>query len=69
MPAEIKLSGYTPRAAEARVTELSGPLDAKNSAAAPQAVVPQERRWAHGLKDGMATYTFPPRSVTIIQWN
>jgi hypothetical protein len=68
VPAEIRLSGYSPGKDQARVTELSGELATRNSAAQPKTVVPHDRRWAHGLKDGKATYSFPPRSVTIIEW-
>jgi hypothetical protein len=68
VPAEIRLSGYHPRKDEAQVTELSGTPAAKNTAARPRAVVPQDRRWPHGLKDGKASYSFPPRSVTVIKW-
>jgi alpha-L-arabinofuranosidase len=68
VPAEIRLSGYAPGKDEARVTELSGELAARNSAAQPRAVLPQERRWTHGLKEGKARCSFPPRSVTIIEW-
>jgi Alpha-L-arabinofuranosidase C-terminal domain len=66
--AEVRLTGYAPGKDEGRVTELSGELAARNSAAQPRAVVPQERRWSHGLKDGKTTYSFPPRSVTVIEW-
>jgi hypothetical protein len=68
VPAEIRLSGYDPKKNEAQVAELSGSLPAKNSADRPRSVVPQDRRWVHALKDGKATYSFPPYSVTIIQW-
>jgi hypothetical protein len=66
--AEVRLSGYAPVKDQARVTELSGELAARNSADRPRAVVPQERKWSHGLKDGKATCSFPPRSVTVIEW-
>jgi hypothetical protein len=68
VPAEIRLSGYEPGKNEAVVSELSGPLLARNTAARPRAVVPQEQRWAHGLKAGKASYSFGPRSVTVIRW-
>jgi hypothetical protein len=68
VPAEIRLSGYQPGRDEARVTELSGDLAARNTAVQPKAIVPQDRRWTHGLKDGKASYSFPPRSVTVIEW-
>jgi hypothetical protein len=66
VPAEIRLSGYSPTKADAQVTELSAALDATNSAAQPDAVVPHDRRWTHGMKNGMSSYSFPPHSVTII---
>jgi alpha-L-arabinofuranosidase len=69
VPAEIRLSGYKPAKTEAQVTELSGALEAANSAAQPRAVEPRDRKWTHGLKDGIVSYSFPPRSVTIIQWD
>jgi hypothetical protein len=66
--AEIHLAGYVPEKKTARVAELSGPLDARNTAAHPRAIVPQERDWQHGVEDGKASYSFPPRSITIIKW-
>jgi hypothetical protein len=68
VPAEIHLVGFVPGKKAAQVTELSGPLTAKNTAARPRAVVPQDRQWQHGLKDGRATCSFAPRSITIIKW-
>lgn len=68
VPAEIALSGFAPRMNEAHVTELSGPLSARNTADRPRAIVPIERQWQHGVKDGKMSYTFPPRSVTMIKW-
>ncbi|HEY3269385.1 MAG TPA: family 16 glycoside hydrolase [Armatimonadota bacterium] len=68
VPVEIRLSGYVPRKPWARVTVLAGPLDAVNTAANPGAIVPKEREWTHGLKDGVTRYTFPPRSFTVIRF-
>ncbi|MFO0807599.1 MAG: alpha-L-arabinofuranosidase C-terminal domain-containing protein [Gemmataceae bacterium] len=68
VPAEIQLSGFAPVKNEARVTDLSGELSAKNSDLQPSTVVPHARSWAHELKGGKATYSFPPRSVTFITW-
>jgi hypothetical protein len=68
VPAEIRLSGYEPKKNEAQVTELAGALAAKNSPARSRAVAPQDRHWPHGLKDSKATYSFPPFSITIIEW-
>jgi hypothetical protein len=68
VPAVIRLVGLVPEKPAAQVTELVGPLTARNTAARPRAIVPQERSWQHGLKDGRASYTFPARSFTIIRW-
>jgi hypothetical protein len=68
VPAEIHLVGFVPGKKAAQVTELSGPLTAKNKAAQPKAVVPQDRQWQHRLRDGRAAYAFPPHSITIIKW-
>lgn len=67
-PAVINLAGYSPTRDIARVTELSGALTDRNTAENPRAVVPVERDWTHGLQEGRASCTFPPRSVTVIRW-
>jgi alpha-L-arabinofuranosidase len=64
--AEIHLSGFQPGAAAAQVTELSGPLDAVNTAAQPQTIVSKRREWLNG--SGAANYTFPPYSVTVMRF-
>jgi alpha-L-arabinofuranosidase len=68
-PIETKLhiTGFAP-AAEAQVTQLSGPLDAVNTAEHRDAVVPKQSTWKHELKDGEGTYTFPAHSFTVIRW-
>ncbi len=68
VPAEIVLSGFAPKTNEAQVTELSGTLAAANMAKHPNAIVPHEHHWKHGVKDGHASYTFPPRSITMVKW-
>ena len=66
--AVIHLAGFVPRKPVARVTELSGPLAAKNTAAQPNTIVPQERQWLHALKGGETRCTFPPYSVTVMRF-
>jgi hypothetical protein len=69
VPAVIRLTGFVPTQPTAQVTELAGPLNARNTAERPKEITPQERPpWQHALKDGRAVYTFPPRSVTVIRW-
>jgi hypothetical protein len=66
--ATIRIEGFTAGNPVARVTELSGPLDAANSAEKPDAVAPKRSEWKHESKDGKATRTFAPHSFTIIRW-
>lgn len=66
VPAQIHLAGCVLKKPTASVTELSGPLEARNTAAQPNAIVPQSRQWPHALKDGNTRYTFPPNSVTVL---
>jgi hypothetical protein len=65
---DIQLSGFAPASPEARVTELSAPLAARNTAVAPRTVAPVSKSWRHGFRDGAATRVFPPHSVTVIEW-
>jgi hypothetical protein len=65
---EIHLGAFIPAKKTAQVAELSGPLDARNSADQPMVIVPLHRQWQHDLENGKASYSFPPRSVTMIRW-
>jgi hypothetical protein len=68
VPAQIHLDGFVPRKPVAQVTELAGPLAARNTAEQPNTIVPQSRPWPHGLKEGSAGYTFPPCSVNVLRF-
>jgi alpha-L-arabinofuranosidase len=68
IPTPIHLAGFVPKESVAQITELSGALDARNTAAHPRAIVPQSRPWKHALKNGDTSYTFPPYSVTVLRW-
>ena len=68
VPAEFRLSGFAPLRPEASVEELSAPLDAVNTADAPDRVRPRSSRWTHGLPAGTARTTFAPRSYTVIRF-
>jgi hypothetical protein len=50
------------------VLQLSGPLDARNSASQPDSIVPQQQDWPHNLTNGETRYTFPPYSLTVMRW-
>jgi hypothetical protein len=65
--AQVHLAGFVPRKPVARVTELSGPLGAVNTAAQPNTIVPRQREWKHAIKGGDTRYKFPPYSVTVLR--
>lgn len=64
----IQIEGFSVGNPVAQVTELSGRLDAVNTAEAPSAVVPRLSQWKHGMKAGKTNRAFPPHSFTIIRW-
>ena len=66
--ARIRLAGFVPGKPVAEVTELSGPLDATNGAANPEAFIPKRSQWRYDLHDGDTTRVFLPRSVTVIRF-
>ena len=65
--AELRLRGFQPRRASARVTELAGPLEASNTSESTRAIVPKETDWEHHYDGGVVTYSFPPHSITMIR--
>lgn len=64
----IDLEGFVPTGPEAAVEELTGPLDAANTADNPTRLEPKQSRWRHAAKDGGARYTFPPHSFTTLRF-
>ncbi len=66
--ANIQLAGFVPRHPVAQALELSGPLEAANTAAEPNKIVPQPSKWQHRIKDGQSTRVFPPYSFTVLRF-
>jgi hypothetical protein len=64
----IRIEGFTTGNPVAQVTEISGRLDAVNSAEKPDVVTPQQSEWKHQMKEGKASRTFAPYSFTIVRW-
>jgi hypothetical protein len=64
----IELEGFTPSRPEARLEELTGPLDAANTSEDPTRIVPRQGEWRHTGGDGAARYTFPPHSFTVLRF-
>ena len=66
-PVTVELTGFAPARPAAAVEQLAAPLEARNTADAPDRVVPTRTEWRPGWAAGRASYTFPPRSVTLIR--
>ena len=66
--AEVRITGFAPGRPEAQVTELSGPLDAVNSAGKAEAIVPRQCAWKHRIGEGAARHTFPAHSFTVLRF-
>jgi alpha-L-arabinofuranosidase len=64
----IELDGFTPSKPVAKLEELTGPLDARNSSDVTTQVQPRTGEWRHKSADGATRYTFPPYSFTILRF-
>jgi alpha-L-arabinofuranosidase len=69
-PSRLELQGFTAAKPTARLEELVGPLDARNTAQDPARIEPRQTawEWRPTMKDGALRYTFPPRSFTILRF-
>ena len=65
--AQIQLDGFTPPSPSAHVAQLSGELNAVNTAQNPTNIAPVERKWPAKFENRTATYTFPPQSFTLLR--
>jgi Alpha-L-arabinofuranosidase C-terminal domain len=63
----IEVAGFSPSSPSAKVEQLAGPLDASNTADQPERIKPDQSEWRHGMENGRASYTFPPRSFTVLR--
>jgi hypothetical protein len=66
--ADIDLGAFAPTHSTAQVTELSGALDAVNTAESPKHIVPSESEWPMHLEGGKVQRDFPAHSFTIIRF-
>ncbi len=62
----LRLEGFRPSKPTAAVEELSGPLDAVNTADAPKRIVPKRTEWRHA-RNGGGQLTFAPHSFTVVR--
>jgi hypothetical protein len=65
----IHIKGFSAPNSLAQVTELSGRLEAVNSADMPTAIVPKQSQWMHKMKEGKTHRAFAPHSFTLIRWS
>jgi Alpha-L-arabinofuranosidase 1 domain/Alpha-L-arabinofuranosidase C-terminal domain len=65
--ARIRLAGFAAGSPAAEATELSGPLNAANTPAHPEAFVPKRTECRLNLRDGTTTRVFLPWSVTVMR--
>ena len=66
LTARIQLDGFAPLQPTAAVEELAGPADAVNTAAEPNRWVPRRWAWRQQRAGAPISYTFPPRSFTVL---
>ena len=69
MTAQIHLAGFVPGNPVAQVSELSGPLEAVNTADKPRTITPQQIVWKHGIKDGQMSRTFRAHLFTVLRFD
>ncbi len=68
LPVKLHLDGFAPSRPLARVEELVGALDDKNTAQDPERCQTTFKYWPHGLTNGETVYTCPPFSFTVIRF-
>ncbi len=66
--ADIHLDGFVPSHPTALVQQLAGSLDEVNTAQDPEHIKPAIGQWRHQCAEGLARYTFPPHSFTVIRF-
>jgi hypothetical protein len=64
----VEFEGFTPSMPVAKFEQLTGPLDARNSAENPAQIEPKVGEWRHTSSEESAAYTFPPYSFTILRF-
>lgn len=67
VPVRLELSGFKPAKNTALVTTLAGPLEARNTAREPEAIIPRAELWPVKNGTNRLRRVFPPHSITILQ--
>jgi alpha-L-arabinofuranosidase len=68
IPAQIQLEGFTRSSPTVDVTQVSGELNAVNTAKDPGTIEPIGRKWSARFQSGAAAYTFPPCSFSLLRF-
>lgn len=66
--ARLKIASFRAATPTAHAEQLTAPLNAVNTADAPETVRPTSKTWQHALTTGNAQYTFPAMSFTVIRF-
>ena len=64
----IELEGFIPSKPLAKLEELTGALDARNSAEEPTRITPRDGQWRHATNEDSGRYTFPAHSFTVLRF-
>jgi hypothetical protein len=67
--ASIRLGGFVPAKPVVEIEVLAAPLEAVNTADAPDRIQTQRKTWQPAFSDGAASYTFPANSFSILSFN
>jgi hypothetical protein len=67
--ASIRIHGYLTAHHAAEAEELSGSLDAVNTAAMSRQIQPAQKHWQPHFKDDETRYEFQPYSITVLKFN
>jgi alpha-L-arabinofuranosidase len=68
LPVRLRINGFTPSRPLARIEELSGPLDARNTSQNPEQCRTIYKYWEHDFTNGESLYNCPPFSFTVIRF-
>jgi alpha-L-arabinofuranosidase len=66
--ASIRIHGYSAAHPAADVEELSGSLDAANTATMTQQIQPIQKHWQPIFENDAAKYDFQPHSITVLKF-
>ena len=68
LPVKLHLDGFKPNRPQAKVEELAGALDSRNTAQNPEQFQTVFKYWRHGITNGETVYPCPPFSFTVIRF-